>query len=89
MENNEIMKRLLDDDVHGEQAKKSSSISTKSQKGDDVHMSRIRVVTAKYKVYIVLLLIFICVLLFDYIPDVKNSYEAKQSTYNQVNAKLA
>ena len=89
MENNEIMKRLLDDDVHGEQAKKSSSISTKSQKGDDVHMSRIRVVTAKYKVYIVLLLIFICVLLFDYIPDVRNSYEAKQSTYNQVNAKLA
>lgn len=89
MENNEIMKRLLEDDVHEEQAKKSSSISNKSQKGDDVHMSRIRVVTAKYKVYIVLLLIFICILLFDYIPDIKNSYEAKQNTYNQVNTQLA
>ena len=89
MENNEIMKRLLEDNVHDEQAKKSSSISPKSQKGDDVHMSRIRVVTAKYKVYIVLLLIFICVLLLDYIPDVKSSYQAKQSALNQVNSQLA
>ena len=89
MENNEIMKRHLEDNVHDEQAKKSSSISPKSQKGDDVHMSRIRVVTAKYKVYIVLLLIFICVLLLDYIPDVKSSYQAKQSALNQVNSQLA
>jgi hypothetical protein len=51
-------------------------------------MSRIRVVTAKYKVYIVLLLIFICVMLFDYIPDIKNSYNAKQNTYDQVNSQL-
>lgn len=89
MENNEIMKRLLQDDVHNEQAKKPVATSTKSQRGDDVHMSRIRVVTAKYKVYIVLLLIFICLLLMDYIPDIKKSYESKQSTYNQVNSQLA
>lgn len=88
MENNEIMKRLLQDDVHNEQAKKSAETSTKSQKGDDAHMSRIRVVTAKYKVYIVLLLIFICALLFDYIPDMKDSYNAKQNAYNQVNSQL-
>lgn len=86
MENNEIMKRLLQDDVHDEQTKKSTS--TKSQKWDDVHMSRIRVVTAKYKVYIVLLFIFICLLLMDYIPNVRQSYESKQSTYNQVNSQL-
>lgn len=88
MENNEIMKRLLQDDVHNEQAKKSVVTPTKSQKGDDVHMSRIRVVTAKYKVYIVLLLIFICMLLLNYIPDIKKSYEAKHNTYNQVNSQL-
>ena len=89
MENNEIMKRLLQDDVHNEQAKKSVATQTKSQKGDDIHMSRIRVVTAKYKVYIVLLLIFICMLLLNYIPDIRKSYESKQGTYNQVNSKLA
>ncbi len=88
MENNEIMKRLLQDDVHDEQAKKSITTSSKSQKWDDVHMSRIRVVTAKYKVYIVLLLIFICLLLMDYIPNTRQSYESKQSTYNQVNSQL-
>ncbi len=88
MENNEIMKRLLQDDVHDEQAKKSITASSKSQKWDDVHMSRIRVVTAKYKVYIVLLLIFICLLLMDYIPNTRQSYESKQSTYNQVNSQL-
>jgi hypothetical protein len=32
MENNEIMKRLLQDDVHDEQAKKSITTSSKSQK---------------------------------------------------------
>lgn len=88
MENNEIMKRLLQDDVHDEQAKKSVATASKSQKGDEVHMSRIRVVTAKYKVYIVLLLIFICALLLNYIPDIKQSYESKQNTYNQVNSQL-
>lgn len=89
MENNEIMKRLLQDDVHGEQAKKSTWVASKSQKEEETHISRIRVVTAKYKVYIVLLLIFICVMLFNYIPDIKNSYNAKQNTYNQVNSQLA
>ena len=88
MENNEIMKRLLQEDVHDEQTKKSVTTTSKSQKWDDVHMSRIRVVTAKYKVYIVLLLIFIALLLLDYIPNIKQSYESKQSTYNQVNSQL-
>ena len=89
MENNEIMKRLLEDDVHGEPTKKSSWSSTKSQKEEELHISRIRVVTAKYKVYIVLLLIFICILLFDSIPNIRDSYEAKQNAYNQVNSQLA
>lgn len=86
MENNEIMKRLLQDDSHTETSKKSSS--TKSQKEDDLHLSRIRVVTAKYKVYIVLLFIFIFILLFKSIPSIKSSYENKQNAYNQVNSQL-
>lgn len=87
MENNDIMKRLLQED-NQDQAKKSEGASSKSHKEDETHISRIRVVTAKYKVYIVLLLIFICVMLFDYIPDIKDSYNAKQSAYNQVNSQL-
>jgi hypothetical protein len=86
MENNEIMKRLLQDDSHTETSKKSTS--TKSQKEDDLHLSRIRVVTAKYKVYIVLLFIFIFILLFKSIPSIKSLYEAKQNAYNQANSQL-
>ena len=89
MENNDIMKRLLQDDVHSEQTKKSSWGSNKAQKEEELHISRIRVVTAKYKVYIVLLLIFICVLLFDSIPSIKDSYNANKNAYNQVNSQLA
>ena len=88
MENNEIMKRLLQEDSHSEQSKKSEA-STKSQKGDEVRLSRIRVVTAKYKVYIVLLLIFICIMLFDSIPNIRDSYKARQNAYNQANSQLA
>ena len=88
MENNDIMKRLLQDDGHEEQAKKSVSAS-KSQKDEEMHISRIRVVTAKYKVYIVLLLIFICMLLLEWIPSMKDAYNAKQSALNQVNSQLA
>lgn len=88
MENNDIMKRLLQDDGHEEQAKKSVSES-KSQKDEEMHISRIRVVTAKYKVYIVLLLIFICMLLLEWIPSMKDAYNAKQSALNQVNSQLA
>ena len=88
MENNDIMKRLLQDDVHEEQTKKSIWASTKSQKEEETHISRIRVVTAKYKVYIVLLLILICVMLLDYIPDIKNAYNAQQGAYDQANSQL-
>ncbi len=87
MENNDIMKRLLQDNGQ-EQAKKSVSTS-KSQKDEEMHISRIRVVTAKYKVYIVLLLIFICMLLLEWIPDIKDSYNSKQNAFNQVNSQLA
>ena len=84
MENNEIMKRLLDDGDHTE----SSQKSTWSRNKNDIAISRIRVVTAKYKVYIVLLLIFICILLFEYIPNIKRSYNSKKDSYDQVQSQL-
>ena len=87
MENNEIMKRLLQDDTHKDASKKSVSI--KSQKDEDLHLSRIRVVTAKYKVYIVLLFIFIFILIFKSIPNITRTYDAKHNAYNQVNSQLA
>ena len=87
MENNEIMKRLLDDNNHNESQQRAIWARSKN-KDEDLPISKIRVVTAKYKVYIVLVLIFICVLLFEYIPDIKKSYNWKKDSYSQVQAQL-
>ena len=87
MENNEIMKRLLDDTNHNESQQRATWARGKS-KGEDLPISKIRVVTAKYKVYIVLVLIFICILLFEYIPDIKRSYNWKKDSYQQVQTQL-
>jgi hypothetical protein len=46
------------------------------------------VVTAKYKVYIVLLFIFIALLLIVYIPKANNAYEASKNAYSQVKTQL-
>ena len=51
-------------------------------------MSRIRVVTAKYKVYIVLLAIFIFALLISYIPNTKDDYKSHMDSYDQVKTQL-
>jgi SMC interacting uncharacterized protein involved in chromosome segregation len=51
-------------------------------------ISKIRVITAKYKVYLVLLLIFICALLIEYIPNMKDRYNSRESSYNQVKSQL-
>ena len=87
MENNEIMQRLLQDD------KSKSNISdetlVKKTNGDkEIPMSRIRIVTAKYKVYIILLVIFICLLLLIYIPNAKDSLNSIRSSYQQANSQL-
>ena len=87
MENNEIMKRLLQEDSHPEQSKKVEW-ANKQSKGNDLPISRIRVVTAKYKVYIVLLLIFICILLLEAIPNMKDSYKATTNAYQAAKTKL-
>lgn len=81
------MKRLLDDNVHGDNAAKVTWTRTKA-KEDDSQVARIRVVTAKYKVYIVLFLIFICILLLKYIPDINKSYKSNKDSFNQVQTQL-
>ena len=69
MENKEIMERLLDSDIKSQGDKKVDDASVKFNKDDELPISRIRIVTAKYKVYIVLLLIFICLFLFNQTND--------------------
>lgn len=87
MENNDIMKRLLQEDSHSE-SPKNVEWANKQNKGNDLPISRIRVVTAKYKVYIVLLLIFICILLLEAIPNMKDSYKATMDSYQTAKSKL-
>ena len=89
MENNEIMERLLQDDVHSTSNQKGTWTTSKSKDEDENSMSRIRVITAKYRVYIVLLLIFICILVFEAIPNMKNRYNSRESSYQQINSELS
>lgn len=88
MQNNEILERLLQDDKQAKPAVKDQTPTAKSRNNEEIQISRIRVVTAKYKVYIVLLLIFIFLLLLNYIPSEKDSLKSNQSSFQQVNSKL-
>ena len=85
MENNEIMEKLLQDD----KVTSSNVETTKKAKGaEESHASRVRVVTAKYKLFIVVILIFIALLWLIYIPNVDKSLKSKDATYNNINAQL-
>ena len=89
MNNNEIIKRLMGDGQKSTQTSNTSAVVQSSQiKEDEFPMSRIRVVTVKYKVYIVLLLIVIAALLMNYIPSVKDSYDASNSAYKETKSQL-
>ncbi len=84
MENNEIMDRLLQDDKQVS----SKTENVKQNKNWEDSISRVRVVTAKYKVYIVLIAIFIFLLFFSWIPNARDSYDGHKSTFIQVNNRL-
>lgn len=88
MENNEIMKRLLEDNKQNKSTEKESGMTTKAN-NNDTAISRIRVVTAKYKVYIVLLLIIICFMWFDFIPSAQEAYELSENSHEQVIKQLS
>ena len=87
MENNEIMKRLLQDDKSSNPAEKAGWANVKAN-ANDASISKIRVVTAKYKVYIVLILIFAATLLVKYIPNISDAYDADQKAYIQAKNQL-
>ena len=87
MENNEIMERLLQDDRQ-QTSKVDDTPVVRSNRDNEVQMSRIRVVTAKYKVYIVLLIIFICALFIFHIPSAQDSLNASNTKYSQVSSQL-
>lgn len=84
MENKEIMEKLLDNNHSTVTAK----VQSDSKKKDEASLSRIRVITAKYKVYLVLLLIFICILVLELIPNMKDNYNSTKSSYDQVQSQL-
>ena len=88
MENNEIMERLLQNDKPTADAVKDETATKKVSKNWEIPMSRVRVVTAKYKVYIVLLAIFICLLLLIYIPNANDKLTSSRSSYQQANSQL-
>lgn len=87
MENKEIMQRLLQDDDSSKTSVKEEINAIKNRDWE-ISMSRIRVVTAKYKVYIVLLAIFIFALLISYIPNTKDDYKSHMDSYDQVKTQL-
>lgn len=86
MENNEIMERLLQDDKDTKSSWKHSS--SKSYSNWEIQTSRIRVVTAKFKVYIVLLLLLLAILWVNYIPKENNKLDTNSAAYDQANAQL-
>ena len=89
MENKEIMERLLQDDINLQSTVKNKPTATKSYEDWEIQVSKVRVVTAKYKVYIALLLLFIAILLLTYIPRIKWDLESSRSAYEQANSQLS
>ena len=86
MENNNIMEKLLQD---GKQVSDSvkDDVSKKKTK-TDAWMEEVRLVTAKYKVYIVIGLVFICLLLLFWIPNSSDKLKDSKDFYAQTNTKL-
>ena len=86
MENNEIMNRLLQDDKQTNSAVKEK---TKRYGSGEIQASRIRVVTAKFKVYIVLLLLLLAVLWLNYIPNKSRALDSSSQAYDQAKTQLS
>ena len=84
MENNEIMERLLQDDKAQATVK---GVSSKSQSNGDIQISKIRIISAKYKVYIILMLIFVAILGVN-IPKEQQSLRWESSAYDQAKSQL-
>ncbi len=83
MENNEIMERLLQDDKQATVKREA----LKSQWNGEIQISKIRIVSAKYKLYIILMLIFIAILGVN-IPKAQQSLRWESSAYDQAKSQL-
>lgn len=87
MENNEIMQRLLQEDSHSD--KKSENKVIQTYNSSEIPMSKIRVVTAKYKVLIIVLLIIIGVFWLVRIPEISGSYDIAKEKNENLKAQLS
>lgn len=92
MENNEIMEKLMQNDVHSENERNASA--KESTKWGTPQLPRIRVITAKYKLFIVILAILICILLYiipginDDKSNTQNKYDAKKQELVRIDADI-
>ena len=86
MQNNEIIDSIMQNEAA--QPTTAQKIATETAGEQNIPMSKIRVVTAKYKVYIVLLIIFICIFFLELIPDVQKTNESMKNSYQQSQSKL-
>ena len=87
MENNEIMQRLLQEDPHSD--KKSDNKITQTYNSGEIPMSKIRVVTAKYKLFIVILLIIIVIFWIIKIPKSNRDYDSTKNRYQELQTQLS
>ena len=90
MENNEIMQMLMEDETNNTSptSKAKNLIANHTHRDEDLSISRVRVVTAKYKIFIMILAIVMIVLYFVYIPEAKRSYNWEVNSYNNMENNL-
>ena len=87
MENNEIMQRLLQEDPHSD--KKSDNKVSQTYSSSEIPMSKIRVVTAKYKLLIVVLLIIIVIFWIVEIPELNKAYDSAKIRHQELQGQLS
>lgn len=97
MQNNELMNRLLGETIEKglEEQKLRNSSNQSSQYSfhseqsiEETDLAEIRIISARYKVYIVIILILMYIFGINLIPDIQDSYKEKKSVYSQTQAQL-
>ena len=89
MENNDIIQRLLQEDSHSDKKSENKITNNQSYNSEGIPMSKIRVVTAKYKVLIIILAIILCVIWIVELPKIKGSYNSKKDNLNNLEMQLS
>lgn len=89
MENNDIIQRLLQEDPHSDKKSENKITNNQSYNSEGIPMSKIRVVTAKYKVLIMILAIILCIIWIVELPKIKGSYNSKKDNLNNLEMQLS